>query len=297
MTRTVVRLLASGASAKGRSRPRNEDALLCDAEKGLFIVADGVGGKRAGEWASRAVVTVLPLLLNQHLGQAGRARPGEIKAALLYCLRTLSQQLREKSARYGAISGLGSTAVVLLVRNGAACLAYAGDSRAYLLRGKKLVQLSTDQTTATALVQGGMLTPVAAARSPLRHRLEEYVGKSSTLHPGAVTRRLLPGDRWLLCSDGVTKGLSHQQIRALLRGFADPASACREILRAALHADGTDDTTAVVVDWPRKAARDSARSRSWPVVASPGPLRVRHKDRSAARPRSGFREEIQHGTM
>jgi protein phosphatase len=160
----------------------------------------------------------------------------------------LSHDLYEKSKLVGTLSGLGSTAVVLVVRHGVAHLAYAGDSRAYLLRGHKLVQLTADQTTAAALVRAGHLSPEVAERSPLRHSLEEYIGKRSKLEPGVRSRKMQRRDRWLLCSDGVTKGLSDGVICDALLQSPDVETACREIVRAANEADGSDNITAVVIE-------------------------------------------------
>ena len=243
-----LRLRAAGLMDTRRKRPQNEDAFLCDVETGLFIVADGIGGKNAGELASKAVVTVLPALLRPTLASSRPPKPGAIQSALTQSLRQLSHDLYEKSKLVGALAGLGSTAVVLAVRHGVAYLAYAGDSRAYLLRGQKLVQLTVDQTTAAALVRAGHLTPEAAEQSPLRHSLEEYVGKRSKLEPGVRCRKMQRRDRWLLCSDGVTKGLSDAAICDVLQKSPDVETACRELVRAANEADGSDNITALVIE-------------------------------------------------
>jgi protein phosphatase len=233
---------------RGRKRPDNEDAWLCDVERGLFIVADGMGGKNAGDLASKAVVTVLPVLLRQTLGPETHPSERTTRSALVQALRTLSHDLREKSKNVPALVGLGSTAVVLLLRGGIGHLAHAGDSRGYLLRGKKLSRLTADHTTAAALVRGGHLTPDAAAHSPLAHSLENYVGMPGRLQPSIRMRRLQSEDRWLLCSDGVTKALPDASLDELLRRGRTPEETSEAIVRAANEADGSDNITALIVD-------------------------------------------------
>jgi protein phosphatase len=239
---------AAGLTDTGRKRPGNEDAWLCDVDRGLFIVADGMGGKNAGELASKAVVTVLPVLLWQAFSPESRPSARAARSALVQALRTLSHDLREKSKNVPALSGLGSTAVVLLLRDGIGCLAHAGDSRGYLLRGKKLARLTADQTTAAALVRGGHLSPEAAARSPLGHSLENYIGMPGRLRPSIRMRKLQSGDRWLLCSDGVTRGLPDATLDELLRPRGSPEETSEAVVRAANEADGSDNITVVIVD-------------------------------------------------
>jgi serine/threonine protein phosphatase PrpC len=241
-------LHAAGITDKGPKRSQNEDCYLCDPEQGLFIVADGMGGKSAGELASKAVVTVLPAIIGQTLETVQEPSSREIGRVLTESLTRLSHDLYDKSKAVLRLSGLGSTAVVLLIRQGVGYLAFAGDSRGYFLRGNKLICLTADQTTAAALVRAGHFTPDAAAESPLRHALEEYVGKQGRLLPGIRTRKLRPRDRFLLCSDGITKGLSDGAIGRILEQRLDPEKTCRELIKLATEADGSDNMTAVAVD-------------------------------------------------
>jgi serine/threonine protein phosphatase PrpC len=207
-----------------------------------------MGGKAAGEAASRAVVSVLPPLLQQAAVPVRRPTPDRLQDILGGSLRRLSRDLFGQSRSLPALAGLGSTAAVLWARDGIGCVGYAGDSRIYLLRGGRLERLTEDQTTAMALVKLGNLPPSEAERHPLSNSLEEYIGKEHALNPGTRYRRLRHGDRFLLCSDGLTKGLADGEIRRILRTAADPEAASRDLVAAANAADGSDNITALVVD-------------------------------------------------
>jgi protein phosphatase len=246
--RRPLALAAAVCTDIGRRRSHNEDASCCDAAGGLFIVADGMGGKAAGEAASRAVVTVLPPLLRQTMQALHRPSPARVKETLSRTLNRLSLDLYRQSRDHPALAGLGSTVVVLFARDGVGYVGQAGDSRVYLLRGGTLERMTEDQTTAMALVRLGNLAPADAERHPLSHSLEEYIGKETDLNPRTRWRRLRPGDRWLLCSDGLTRGLTDEALCRILRSHADPEAACRALIDAANAADGSDNITALVAD-------------------------------------------------
>lgn len=243
-----MELVGAGLTDTGCKRSENEDHFLCDAAAGLFIVADGMGGRARGEIASNIVVTLLPLMLQERVA-GGRVLPAEALAALLHdVLCQLSDNLYQQSQKRPELQGMGSTAAVLLLRDRMAQVAYAGDSRVYLLRDAELIRLTEDQTTAAALVRDGSLSAAEALRHPLRHALEEYIGREGCLSPGRRAEKLCAGDRWLLCSDGLTKGLPENALRELLLQRPTPEDACQTLIATANAADGTDNITVVVVD-------------------------------------------------
>lgn len=241
-----IRLSSKGITDVGRTRKQNEDNFFCDTAAGLFIVADGMGGGAAGETASKIVVTLLPIMLQKSWSTADP--PMTIADMLTDNLCRLSEDLYRKSQNMPTLQGLGSTAVMLLIREHTVSLAYVGDSRGYLLRDAQLRCLTEDQTTAAALVRTGYLQPEAAEHHPLKHSLEEYIGKDGPIHPGIRQERLVVGDRWLLCSDGVSKALNDATLHDILLEHPTPEAACQRLITKANTADGTDNITAVVVD-------------------------------------------------
>lgn len=241
-------LNASGLTDIGHRRSHNEDAFFCDASAGLFIVADGMGGRIAGETASKAVITVLPAMLESIVRSADLLTPEVITPTLTGALCQLSQHLYEQAGNIPEIQGLGSTAAMVLIHDGTASVAYAGDSRVYLCRDEELIQITEDQTIAATLIRTGYLSPETPASHPLRHLLEEYIGKDGELHPGVRQRDVQAGDRWLLCSDGLTKGIDAQELREILLQSASPEETCHTLIDTAKDHDGTDNITVIVVD-------------------------------------------------
>ncbi|PID59080.1 hypothetical protein CSB45_01350 [candidate division KSB3 bacterium] len=237
-----------GLTDVGRKRRHNEDAFLCKLDEQLFIVADGMGGRAAGETASKAVVTVLPMLLRKRLDALENASPGSISYVLAKALEELSWNLHQQSQNIPQIRGLGSTVALLLVRNEMAYIACAGDSRVYLYRKGRLIQISKDQTVAAALVRSGYLRPDNAGSHPLSHALEEYIGKEGKLHPNVWCKKIYANDRWLLCSDGLTKGISDRELSELLNADIQAGALCQQLISHARTADGTDNITAIVID-------------------------------------------------
>lgn len=243
-----MNILGVGLTDVGRRRNHNEDAFFCDVSSGLFIVADGMGGRTAGETASKVVVTVLPKMVNALIHSTNTLTHNMVKSMLHETLCKLSYDLFQQSQKILELRGLGSTAAVLLIQNDVAYIAYVGDSPIYLLRKNRFTQISEDQTTAAALVRSGHLSVKDAERHPLKNSLEEYIGKEGRLNPGTRYRTLHAGDRWLLCSDGLTKGITKNSLRNLLLQHSDPHEACQTLVSTAKEADGTDNITAVVVD-------------------------------------------------
>ncbi len=238
------RITAGAATTKGRVRQCNEDAYLCRVKEGLFVVADGMGGRMAGGTASKAVVEVLPLMLEELLKFGDIS---DIERVLAVTLRQLSAELRRRSGDLPILSGLGSTASVLFITGSAGHVVWAGDSPVYLFRDDKLKKISSDQTTAEALFRAGYIEQEEATAHPLRHSLEEYIGKQGELNPGKAIVDLRAGDRFLICSDGLTKGLPDDEIGNLIKRIDDPDNASKKLMDAANDADGSDNITAIVV--------------------------------------------------
>jgi protein phosphatase len=243
-----VDIWGAGLTDVGRKREQNEDSFLCDVPSRLFIIADGMGGRTLGETASKVVVTLFPLMLKEGFAALPVKTPDVILSVLEETLCRLSQELYDQSQKVSALKGLGATAAALFFCGDVAYVAYAGDSRIYLLREDDLIQVTEDQTTAAALVKLGELTPEVAEHHPLRHALEEYIGKEGHLNPGLHYETVQVGDRWLLCSDGLTKGVSEEMLYSLVLHHPSPEDACRGVVETAKEVDGTDNITAIVVD-------------------------------------------------
>jgi protein phosphatase len=243
----LARNTYAGLTDRGRVRPQNEDRWFADPRRGLFIVADGMGGGPAGAVAAQAVVDALPPLLEQRLeGLASLADPGTLPAVLA-ALSQFSDKIRAESRHRPGLHGMGSTVVLAIVRQSQAVVAHMGDSRAYLWRGSRLARLTRDHSLIQLLLDCGEITPEQAAGHPARGQITRFVGMPDASLPEARLVPLAPGDRLLLCTDGLTGMVDDARLLAILDETPEPAKACRRLIAAANDAGGKDNITALVV--------------------------------------------------
>lgn len=247
-------LVAAALTDQGRRRPNNEDAFALQPERGLLLVSDGMGGHRAGEKASAVVVTGFPGLIEGKLAETAPADAKRVEESLRDAVVELSQELHRLSAADLEVAGLGATLVLLLFRGESAWVVNMGDSRAYRLRGGRLEALTEDHSLLAALVRRGFMSAEEAERRPGLARLTRYVGMEGAVHPDVRPETPEPGDRYLLCTDGLTGMLDEQAIASLLKDAPDPETACRVLVDAANAAGGGDNVTVIVADWRRPAA-------------------------------------------
>ncbi|WP_424813026.1 PP2C family protein-serine/threonine phosphatase [Roseococcus sp. YIM B11640] len=235
MSATILR--SSAATHPGAVRPRNEDNLVDRPDLGLWAVADGAGGHGSGDVASAAIADAL-----------GSIPPGlnaaEMLAQVRLRLAGVHGELKAKALARGTGGVIASTIVVLLARGGYYAALWAGDSRIYLLRDRQLLRLTRDHSLVQEMVDAGDLDPEAAEAHPQANIITRAVGAEGELELDKAADRMLPGDRFMLCSDGVFKELPEARIAELLAGGADAA----ELVRCAVEAGGRDNVSVVLVD-------------------------------------------------
>ena len=182
--------LTWGASTDpGRVRSVNQDSFFADPGRGLFIVSDGMGGEQAGALASEVVVKVLPAIIEQRLGQLKSNPPPTIRTQLRRAICDLSHRLRTESAAQIGLIGMGATAVVALLGRRSVHLAHLGDSRAYIFRQGRLVQLTHDHSVVGILLRQGEITHQQARSHPAQGRLSRFVGMEDEALPDVKTMR------------------------------------------------------------------------------------------------------------
>ncbi|WP_345603798.1 PP2C family protein-serine/threonine phosphatase [Pseudonocardia adelaidensis] len=218
----------------------NDDWTAADGATGTYVVADGVGSARHGGWSARFVVERLPALL----ASTGDPTDPELVAAFL---RALSGDLRVRAGN--RLGGIGTTVVAAVVRGDTATIAHVGDSRAYLSRAGRLARLTTDHALGESLVATGILDAGAAARLPGRSRLTQHIGMAGRVEPAVRTVELLPSDRLLMCSDGLTAVVDDATIATVLASVpaGEPSRCCDALLAAAAARGLVDDTTVLVI--------------------------------------------------
>ena len=241
----VVDWASAGATDRGRIRPINQDAFLDRPDIGLWAVADGMGGHSYGERASKVVVELLSRLpAPRYLGRSAR----QVKCLIAEANRRLVDE-----AEAGGEAIIGTTVVVLLAVGGSCALLWVGDSRIYRLQDGQLRQLTTDHTEVQELVSAGRLSAEDAEAHPYAGVLSRAVGAEDELRIDRAVEPLHAGDRYLLCSDGLTKELDVQQIQTLL-GSGSPQAAAQRLVDNACEAGGRDNVTAIVVDFRSRLA-------------------------------------------
>ncbi len=235
---TAARFVSHGLTHVGLVRRRNEDAFLDRPELGLWAVADGMGGHEAGDYASARIVAAL----------GGLDSPGELSAfieAAAARLRAVDGELRARASRLGPAAVIASTIVVLLADAREFAVLWAGDSRAYRWRDGECRQLTIDHSHVQELVDAGLLPADEAALHPQSHVVTRAIG-GGRLEFGILREALVAGDRFLLCSDGVTNMVSDADI---VREIAAPPPriAAERLLDRVLAAGAVDNATIVIV--------------------------------------------------
>jgi serine/threonine protein phosphatase PrpC len=254
MTHSERRLLVAAKTDTGRVRDHNEDAYLvvdldtakCSestvefsvGDRGVLLaVSDGMGGAAAGEVASAVSCDAL-------LTELSRDEEGSIPDRLRRTVHRASKRVRDESKRPGR-SGMGATLTAVLLSDSSAHIAQIGDSRAYLLRGGAIVQVTHDQSYVQMLIDEGVMTPEQAEHSPQKSVLLQAMGQSGELRVDLGKLAVRPGDRLLLCSDGLTNAITDQQILKLAMRD-EPEAACTALIDAANDAGGPDNITVVL---------------------------------------------------
>ncbi|MCX2898335.1 PP2C family protein-serine/threonine phosphatase [Pseudomonas mandelii] len=225
----------------GKVRARNEDAFLDAPERGLWVVADGMGGHQGGDIASQLIVASLAELPVQ---DDFDERVKSIRQCLHWLNRRLGMELTVTTERLDSI--MGSTVVALLVEGNRASCIWAGDSRCYLWRGQRLYQLSKDHSLQQQLLDEQQMSIEQAMAHPAANALTRAVGAAEQLTLDVLELEVYPGDAFLLCSDGLYQGLTSDALGNAL-SLTAPQVALERLFDSALRGSARDNLTAVVI--------------------------------------------------
>ena len=226
----------------GVVRALNEDAYLDHGQVGLWAVADGMGGHQAGDVASRVTIEALAAI---SAAASGYALLGAVRDALQQTNHRLLAEAR--SIGRGAV--VGSTVVAMLIRDGHFACLWAGDSRAYRWRERRLEHVTHDHSVTQEMVDRGELTAEEARSHPQANLITRALGIAESLEPELSHGAIEPGDLFLLCSDGLTGAITDAEIAELLAAHAPDAAADALLARALEH--GAKDNVTLVLVQPR----------------------------------------------
>jgi protein phosphatase len=236
----------AGLSDTGLRRELNEDNLMmleADPPCGLYVVADGMGGHDAGEIASQLTVQTIQQHFMEHTPTPGASAEEWLKSAVMAANQTVLAKQGDRTEE----KKMGSTLVMALVMEGQAHIANVGDSRAYLLNSAGIRQISVDHSLVERLVQIGQLTREEARTHKQKNVIYSTIGDKPDMEVGLYHINLQPGDRLLLCSDGLSGMLTDEEILTISRNYPEPAAACKALIEAAKMAGGHDNITAIMV--------------------------------------------------
>jgi protein phosphatase len=245
--------LTAGGRTDSGPRTLNQDCVHWDIPLGLFVVADGMGGHNAGEVASHMAVETVRQFVTESASSADLTWPFEFDVSqsvnanrLLTAVRLANRRIYSQGASNSALEGMGTTIAIALVEGSLVTVVGVGDSRIYRWRAGQLEQLTSDDTW-LAKVLGQVDADRTDASHPLKHILTSVVGTREDLRPVARETTLQPGDRLLLCSDGVHGRVDAPAIGGLLAGSRSAEALAAAIVNEALGRRTTDNATALVV--------------------------------------------------
>ncbi|MFG2634096.1 Stp1/IreP family PP2C-type Ser/Thr phosphatase [Streptomyces sp. NPDC048362] len=229
----------AAGSHKGMIREGNEDSGYAGPR--LLAIADGMGGQAAGEVASSEVISTLVTLDDDVPGS-------DILTSLGQAVQRANDQLRAMVEEDPQLEGMGTTLTALLWTGQRLGLVHVGDSRAYLLRDGVLTQITQDHTWVQRLVDEGRITEEEATTHPQRSLLMRALGSGEHVEPDLSIREVRAGDRYLICSDGLSGVVSHQTMEETLASYQGPQETVQELIQLALRGGGPDNITVIVAD-------------------------------------------------
>jgi len=239
MPRTPFSISSAGVTDVGTVREINEDNFIIRRHLCLWAVADGMGGHARGDFASETVANSL-----------GHVRPWSQPRQLMHDvvarLEDANNILQNAAAEDGS-SAIGSTVICMLALETQGIIVWAGDSRAYRVRTERIEQLSKDHSVVEDLVDAGLLKAEDAEDHPHAHVLTRAIGAADALELDFETIDLQRGDKYLLCSDGLTRVISNNELLRVLMTERDSDVACRRLIDMAIERGASDNVTAVVV--------------------------------------------------
>ncbi len=236
----------------GKVRDHNEDFYLCRPDLGLYIVCDGMGGHSSGEVASKLCATHICTVIEKNFKMLNSFQPGEdnpvkIKQLIQSAVDGACRLVYDLGQKDQSKKGMGTTLVMALFIKTEIYLAHVGDSRAYLKRGSKLHQVTKDHSLVNELLQQGIITPEQAKNHPRGNVITRAIGPTEVIQADILQMEVMEGDRFLLCSDGLS-GLVTPQDISLGMAIDELKSSPQKLIEMALNNGGKDNVTCLMLE-------------------------------------------------
>ena len=242
---------AAGMTDIGLVRKNNEDNFGYDLRSGIFVVSDGMGGQQAGELASKIAVDTVLSYYHERPDTTSDGVPrfqgvSQRAADLAAAIQLANQAIHDAGARDASVAGMGSTIVAVVAEGSQFSIANVGDSRIYLIRKHEVAQLTQDHSLVMEQVRRGLMTLEEAENSKMQNVIVRALGTDDTVEPDLADHEFSPEDILLLCSDGLSRYVSEQQIAAAVHQ-ASLEKACRDLIAAAKAGGSDDNITCLVI--------------------------------------------------
>jgi len=249
-----VRIVSGGATDVGRVRANNEDCFGIVAPMGLFILSDGMGGAAHGEVASALAVETVVKHCQEAENNPAAPVYGETRAGwndrtkrLFSAVYLANKRIFESAEAHPEQKGMGATLTAAWINGPRLSIAHVGDSRAYLLRGGNLQQLTNDHSLVAEQVRRGLITPQQAEESEMQSVLLRALGAHPEVEIDVDEVEIIPRDVLLLCSDGLTRMVTEPEIAGALQAETVPSTAAERLIALANENGGIDNVTVIVV--------------------------------------------------
>lgn len=249
----MMKIESYGMSNVGMKRVQNEDSYLINDEMGLYMVADGMGGHLGGEYASKLAVTTVEevvrrLRFDPDITQIRGVNTDDAGPSqqLTHAIQEAGRRIHDQALYDENLRGMGTTAVAALVNAPKIFIANVGDSRAYLVRGGKIQQVTEDHSLVSEQVKAGMISARDARGHKLKNIITRSVGYQEDVDIDIMTQELKPGDKFLLCSDGLSNLVEDEEIESIVEKH-EIQEACEKLVNTANSRGGDDNITVVVL--------------------------------------------------
>jgi serine/threonine protein phosphatase PrpC len=249
-----MKVLSAGLTDVGRKRNHNEDSFLIDEELQLFVVADGMGGHAGGGTASRIAVETIDRELRHARDTGENPFKGEtnlqdspLPEFLRGAVERACVEIFKAAQDDPRLNGMGTTVISLLVKGNHALFAHVGDSRAYLVRGDLIQQISEDHSLVNEQIKAGMITPDEAKHSRYKNIITRSVGFEEEVQVDVMGLLAEPNDAFILCSDGLANLVDDKEIREIVAAAAEIKETPKKLIELANERGGDDNITVIVV--------------------------------------------------
>ena len=276
---TTLKVTSGSVTDKGLNPKRleNEDNLLTLPRSGLFLVADGVGGRRGGQVASQTVVDIFKKVFTQE-------HPDDLSELVLNTIDFCNQKIYEEAASNPELTGMATTIALLSVKEKRAVIAHVGDSRVYRHDHRGLVCLTQDHSEAFEALRAGMITEDQVATYPRRNVINRALGAEPDVQPDLLELEIDEHTSFILCSDGINRHVTDEEIERLMKSKRRPEAVCEALKELCYKGGAEDNLTAVVVDFGERKYLEEEPTRPLSLPrAKVAPVAVPMESRSARR--------------